>query len=386
LRFSLGAWWLLLLLLLLSTLRQCSLPVKAFSVASSSSPGRNRNTAVRTLSSSHLFQSLSNTPDAAVHVAESVQPSVVLVTPKGVRNMTARGSGFILKQEDVPDAVVLAAKRKNDDGGTYIITSAHVALPGYSIEIARPSANFSDRTANPMPATVVARNATLDLALLWTKESLSDEDSGIGLTLCQNVPPVGTLAFAHGHPASRLRGPAMTSGIVCGVADGLGVPDDYDDQRPQRQPTSNNDATIFVVTDAAMSGGMSGGPLVDSTGAVLGVNALIRPDLRALGNYAVSSLEVLNFLKSIPLLESSKENVSEVGKFQIWLYNDPMNKKARVSGILNSVASLDGDKANEVMMEAHSTGRGMVGQYKDQATAESIYRSLREQDLLVEME
>ena len=59
---------------------------------------------------------------------------------------------------------------------------------------------------------------------------------------------------------------------------------------------NDDDSIVFVVTDAAMSGGMSGGPLVNASGFVLGVNALIRPDLRALGNYAVSTQEVLAFL------------------------------------------------------------------------------------------
>ena len=349
-------------------------------------------------------------PNIAVTVAQKVQPSVVLVTPIGVRNMTNRGSGFILAEEELNLAFENGDSNGNSDK-TYIITAAHVAAPGYSIEVTVPCNTDGKSSSTTYPATVVARNTTLDLALLKTDEFLqecdSKEDKGMsGMKLFRDTPPVGTLAFAHGHPASRLRGPVMTSGIVCGISDGVGIPDNLDRRRgirnqsqQQEEVDSNNstnsmnapdqDSTIFVVTDAAMSQGMSGGPLVDSNGNVIGVNALIRPDLRALGNYAVSSLEVLDFLESIrqfSSIDGLKSAKTTNADFKVWLYNDPMNKRARVCQILNSAASLDDIKANEVMMQAHTTGRGMVGNYADRATAESIYQSLRDQDLLVEIE
>jgi ATP-dependent Clp protease adapter protein ClpS len=234
-------------------------------------------------------------------------------------------------------------------------------------------------------ATVVARNMTLDLALLRTESSLG---GAAGLTLATDIPEVGTVAFAHGYPASRLRGPAMTSGIVCGVADGLGVPDSMSSPSTSRQDqesASVGDDTTFVVTDAAMSGGMSGGPLVDVNGKVLGVNALVRPDLRALGNYAVSAEEVIRFLESITLNEEESSDDAASG-YRVWLFNDRMNKKERVSSVLKSIAMLDDEKANQVMMQAHTTGRGMVGNYTDRDAAETMYSALREEDLLVEFE
>lgn len=367
-----------------------------------------------------VCQSYSDT-NMAIAVAEKVQPWVVLVTPIGVRNMTNRGSGFILAPGEIDDLLLgSTGDDTGDSKGTYVITAAHVAAPGYSIEVTLPRNTGNESVASTTyPATVVARNTTLDLALLrmhgsigvMAEKSEKNEDDGeaiTGMKLCRDTPPVGTLTFAHGHPASRLRSAAMTSGIVCGIADGLGVPDTLNRNRNSRSsdqlespeeetresnitPTNsmnavNQDSTVFVVTDSAMSQGMSGGPLVDSAGTVIGVNALIRPDLRALGNYAVSSLEVLTFLNSIPRVDDLGSTLQANGKYKVWLYNDPMNKKARVSAILNAVASLDDGKANEVMMQAHTVGRGMVGNYTDRSTAESVYQSLRNQDLLVEIE
>jgi hypothetical protein len=42
-----------------------------------------------------------------------------------------------------------------------------------------------------------------------------------------------------------------------------------------------------------------GGPLVNNKGIVLGMNALVRPDLQALGNYIVSALECETFLEKL---------------------------------------------------------------------------------------
>lgn len=298
-------------------------------------------------------------------VARLVQPSVALVTPKGVRNMTARGSGFVLADGVIP---------QSDDNCTYIMTAAHVAAPGYGIDI------LLHGETEMRAATVVARNMTLDLALLRIDSNATIQ----GLTLASDIPEVGTVAFAHGYPASRLRvGPAMTMGIVCGIADGLGVPDEM--LSPRRD---QNDETTFVVTDAAMSGGMSGGPLVDAQGNVLGVNALIRPDLRALGNYAVSAEEVTQFLESVVLHPAidTESSPSKNGNYRVYLFNDRMNKKERVSSVLKSVALLDDDKANEIMMQAHATGRGIIGNYTGKVEAETMCTALRDQDLLVEVE
>eukprot|EP00977_Amphora_coffeiformis_P024858 scaffold17366_cov182-Amphora_coffeaeformis.AAC.7 len=263
-----------------------------------------------------------NDPNLGIQVAQLIQPSVVLVTPKGVRNMTARGSGFVLSRS-TDEGEEYNDNHLPDKDAMYILTAAHVAIPGYTIEITTSTTTNAAEAAQKYPATVVARNTTLDLALLRVDDAAVKLEKVYtlgGLKLARQLPRVGTLAFAHGYPASRLRGPAMTLGVVCGVADGLGLPDDSFGTPPSGENNkTDNDSTIFVVTDAATSGGMSGGPLVDSQGLVLGVNALIRPDLRALGNYAVSSLEVLEFLQrvSVPSLNSNS-TVASSG-FKVWL-------------------------------------------------------------------
>jgi S1-C subfamily serine protease len=353
---------------LLSVGMLAATPVFAFAF-SGPAVGRSRelisSTSSTTVSTTPISQTMTRlfsvpaNADLALNVARLVQPSVALVTPIGVRNMTARGSGFVI------DCNTLSTEY------TYLVTAAHVALPGFDIEI-----KLGETTR---PATVVGRNITLDLALIRTEKIQGIQ----GLEIASDIPEVGSISFAHGYPASRMRGPAMTSGIVCGIADGLGMPDGL---MPSNNLSNQTAAieTIYVVTDAAMSGGMSGGPLVNAVGTVMGVNALVRPDLRALGNYAVSAEEIRSFLANLEQ-RSSEGNVSATG-YRVYLFNDGMNKKERVSSVLKSVAMMEEVDASKVMMEAHSTGRGVVREFSERVQAEELCKALRMEDILVEVD
>lgn len=363
---------LLVTMALLSMVMLAAMPVFAFAFSGQPAAfGRSRglistSTAIstpfsssKTMTTTRLFSVPAASTDLALNVARLVQPSVALVTPIGVRNMTARGSGFVVDFNTTTSSAEY----------TYFVTAAHVAAPGFEIEI-----KLGDVSR---PATVVGRNITLDLALIRTDKIQSIQ----GLEIASDIPEVGTIAFAHGFPASRMRGPTMTSGIVCGIADGLGMPDG---SIPSKYISNRTDETIYVVTDAAMSGGMSGGPLVNAEGTVMGVNALIRPDLRALGNYAVSAEEIRSFLANVEQ-RSSEDNASATG-YRVYLFNDGMNKKERVSSVLKSIAMMEKEDAKKVMMEAHSTGRGVVREFSERVQAEELCKALRKEDILVEVD
>lgn len=343
-------------------------------------------------------------------VARSVRPSVALIVPIGVRNSTARGSGFVV---EVDEALA-------DELSIYILTAAHVAQPGHRIKVFLPpdgESNSSDPAdLDLIPASVVARSPHADLALL--KVELAD--SVDATTLLENHPPlefggdeieVGTPSFAVGYPSGGVIGSAVTSGIVCAIASGLNS-ESSPASRPFVGESSNKtigDAervkkTSYVVTDAAMAGGMSGGPLVDKSGAVIGINALINMELRALGNYAVHVSECRSFISdlatdlhrsregaNIHLVRSgTKENGVDTDNisYRLMLYNDRFNKKERVSEILVGIASLEVKVAEKVMIEAHKFGCSTIKEFEANAKNDAVElcKSLREQDLLVEVE
>ena len=392
-------------------------------------------------------------------VARAVLPSVALVTPVGVRNSTMRGSGFVV---DFPPASSAAADDddNNDDedvaqtqrGATglhlHLLTAAHVAAPGHRLYVSfnRPGAIAGEEgeDSGKVEAEIVGRSDEADLALLRVALPLSETEPVVPALRLSDTSPVevGTPAFAIGYPAGGVQGSAMTSGIVCANARGLGYSFPATSEK-ERAPSSANEGeneggysdkigdriegksahppfyrTSFVVTDAAMAGGMSGGPLVDSSGTVLGVNALVRPDLRALGNYAVDAAECRAFLSDlaktdrqggqvVARTESKKISDSSCSggtRYRVLLYNDRHNKRERVSRILRDAAGLDTSTADEVMMMAHKTGRGIVREFFSPIQLEGMDRTknddslsaleaacnlrdkLRDHDILVEIE
>ncbi|KAL7489286.1 hypothetical protein ACHAW6_014877 [Cyclotella cf. meneghiniana] len=356
-------------------------------------------------------------------LAQSILPSVALILPLGVRNTTARGSGFV---------VDFNLNDKNNDHGeayrrdVYLLTAAHVALPGHRIQVVfhedRNNQNdYLNRESVSMPATVVGRNVPSDLALLRVHLDAEDFVPPPPLVLAtQSTAAVGTPAYAMGYPSGGIVGPAMTSGIVCGNAAGLVTSASAGSRASEGGPTRNHNETSvkdvlpkndsnnindtldivrdektrYIVTDAAMAGGMSGGPLIDgSSGSVLGVNALINMELRALGNYAVSAAECNDFLKQMSLrlkgsaADGSTENSEKTTIYRVLLYNDRFNKRARVQDLLQKVAQLNATESNRIMMEAHTSGRGLIREFSgDNADANELCDALRKEDLLVEVE
>lgn len=104
-------------------------------------------------------------------------------------------------------------------------------------------------------ANLITRDKNLDLAMLQAED--------IDL---QPVPiadsrrlRVGQLVFAVGHPWGQ-RG-LVTSGVISGLG---------------TAQTRHTDQSIEIIrTDARLAPGNSGGPLVDASGAVIGINTLV---------------------------------------------------------------------------------------------------------------
>ena len=145
----------------------------------------------------------------------------------------AGGSGFVV-----------------DEAG-HIVTNQHVVEGAEEISV-----RFANNVRRE--AEVVGQDPSTDVALIQVdapKEALrpltlGDSDS-VG---------VGEPVIAMGNPLNV--GISVTSGIVSGIGRPIQAPNDY----------TINDA---VQTDAAISPGNSGGPLLDSRGTVIGVNAQI---------------------------------------------------------------------------------------------------------------
>jgi len=386
-----------------------------------------------------------------IQAARTVRPSVVLVTSKGVRKESSQGSGFVVAFDDSKDDDDDEDDETKDS--VYILTSAHVAPPGWKVSVTFPS-----DPDKQYPATVVGRKLNSDLALLCVETVVDDDDYPFPPPLIltgedvstdtfaasdSKVPTseIGSPVYAFGYPMG-VEGPTMTSGILSATTKGINYMDaPTGEDLSEISKSRPFETTMFVITDAAMAGGMSGGPLVSSEGIVLGINALVRPDLRALGNYAVSALECETFLERLedkrsretgaksgttkriggrrtakddddsrreggassvePRNSFGKEKAEDddgVAGYRVMLYGYSSDK-ADAAKTLRRAAGLDELRAENAMRSAYSFGAGVVDEFyvaesgnREKAvkaarkSADDLSDKLKEEGMMVEVE
>jgi putative serine protease PepD len=176
-------------------------------------------------------------PDSVAGIAQRVLPSVVSISTRSIDG-AGTGSGFVI------------------DSSGYILTNNHViskaAQSGGSIQVSLSDGSFYS-------AKVIGRDVSYDLAVLKiTASGLKALQFGDSDTIA-----VGDLVIAIGSPLG-LTG-TVTTGIISAK------------NRAVTAGEANSESSFInaLQTDAAINPGNSGGPLVDATGAVIGVNSAI---------------------------------------------------------------------------------------------------------------
>ena len=187
-------------------------------------------------------------------LVNSVKPNVAIIqTPN------AGGSGFVIG---------------HDNGQTYIITNKHVVDFDKKVYIIWP-----DGSRNQGFVVASPRNSNS-----WKRGNVSDFINDLALIRMNGVKGnalpiknkneiIGENVIAIGNPS--FADFTVTRGIVSGV-------------REQGK---------LIQTDAAINSGNSVGPLINSSGCVVGVISFITPDNVGL-NFAVSSTRLLRFLNN----------------------------------------------------------------------------------------
>jgi S1-C subfamily serine protease len=145
----------------------------------------------------------------------------------------------------------------------YIITNAHVitndGVAADSVEVVFRSANGSSATTTRVPANVVGGDESTDVALLKIDPSKAPALHPLTLGDSSGVL-VGEPVVAIGNPLGLSF--TLTSGIVSATNRNLQAPD-------------GSVIPDGIQTDAAINSGNSGGPLIDMSGTVIGVNTQI---------------------------------------------------------------------------------------------------------------
>jgi len=180
---------------------------------------------------------IERSPDSVAGIAKRVLPSVVSIEAKG-SDGGATGSGFVIAS----------------DG--YILTNNHV-IAGAVSSGGKIVVRLQD--GRSYDADVIGREASYDLAVLrisnkqLTALQFGDSDK----------VAVGDSVLAIGSPLGL-------SGTVT-----LGIISAKDRAVTAGESQGDNSFINALQTDAAINPGNSGGPLVDVTGAVIGVNSAI---------------------------------------------------------------------------------------------------------------
>ncbi len=173
---------------------------------------------------------------------ERVSPSVVNITTRVLR----RGFYFeAIPEEGVGSGFVL-------DRTGHILTNYHVVEGAQRVEV-----GFSDDTI--LQAEVIGLDARTDLALLKVDAPeglLSPVELGTSANL-----RVGQRAVAIGNPFGQFER-TLTTGVISALGRSL-------------EGADGRTITGVIQTDAAINRGNSGGPLLDSSGRVIGVNTAI---------------------------------------------------------------------------------------------------------------
>ena len=176
--------------------------------------------------------------DVAAVVA-SVEPSTVSISTHVVQQQ----GPFQVEGEGAGTGIVI------DEAG-HILTNAHVVEGATEVSVA---VNGEERSA-----TVVGGDSSRDIAVL----QLDDPSGVVPADLGSSADvAVGDQVVAIGNALALEGGPTVTQGIVSAIDRSIDTP--------------SSRLTNLIQTDAAISSGNSGGPLVNAAGQVIGVNTAV---------------------------------------------------------------------------------------------------------------
>lgn len=217
-----------------------------------------------TLSSTNTNTSSS---DGVSGVSESVLPSIVAIDVKTTQTSTdVFGRTYEQDASGSGSGIIVAQDSKN----IYIATNNHVVADASSVSV-----TFNDKSV--YSATVKGTDSDSDLAVVEVPLSKLSADTLSNIKVAtlgdSDKVKVGAQAIAIGNALGY--GTSVTVGYI---------------SAKDREVSGEDNTMKLLQTDAAINPGNSGGALVDSSGAVIGINS---------SKYADTSVEGMGF--AIPI-------------------------------------------------------------------------------------
>ncbi|MFL5726762.1 MAG: S1C family serine protease [Chloroflexota bacterium] len=195
-------------------------------------------------------------------ITDADLPAIVATAKESVVTITADGmstGGFSMF--NIPTTGVGSGVILSEDG--YVLTNRHVVQGADSLTVAL-------HDGSEYPAKVVKIADDNDLALIKV------EATGLKPATLGNADAlqVGQTAIAIGSPLGTFT-ETVTKGIISATGRSITVQDEE-----TGRPIKLHD---LIQTDAAINPGNSGGPLLDASGAVVGINTAIAGNAEGLG-------------------------------------------------------------------------------------------------------
>lgn len=238
-------------------------------------PGKNNATQTVTISGD--VESL----DAASAIAEKLMPSVV-----GISTVSQTLTDSIYGLQSGKSTGIGTGLIVTEDG--YILTNSHVVNDGDAETI---TVDLYDGSA--YDGTILWNDANLDLAIVKIEETgLQAAEIGDSDTV-----QIGDYALAIGNPLGLDFERSVTSGIISGLNRSITV--------ASAGSNMMNTMDGLIQTDASINSGNSGGPLINSSGQVIGINSA-----------KASSAEGLGFAIPINIVQPIIKTIIETGTYE----------------------------------------------------------------------
>jgi len=272
---------------------------------------------------SYNFETVEN---PVVAISKQVGPSVV-----GVRVSYKAQTFFGTTEAEGEGSGIVYSK----DG--YIITNYHVVEQAINDKTAKVQVILS--TGDALDATIVGGDSITDIAVIKVENA--------GLTAAEfgdsDAIEVGELAVAIGNPLGQEFAGSVTVGYVSAV---------------NRSMTSGGTTYNLIQTDAAINSGNSGGPLVSSSGKVIGINTakISATGVEGMG-FSIPINEVLPIVEE--LITNKKISRPYIGITGVSIDETDAKRFALVEGVyvqsveIKSPAELGGLRQGDVIVEVN---------------------------------
>ncbi|MFC0114296.1 S1C family serine protease [Kibdelosporangium aridum] len=254
-------------------------------------------------------------PGSIADIAKRVAPAVVTIEVIGA-NSGETGSGAVI------------------DGQGYIVTNNHVIQTAAREASAKMTAVFPD--GSRVDAKLVGRDPKTDLAVIKVQVN----NPTVLQFANSDAVAVGDTVIAVGSPLGLSH--TFTEGIVSAV------------HRPRLLPGDGGDPPVAydaIQTDASINPGNSGGPLVDATGAVVGINSsiLATEDKGSIGlGFAIPANDARKIVQA--LIRDGQVKHAEIGINAVTDVSAGSSQGARAANVAeNSAAQKAGIREGDII-------------------------------------